>query len=55
MVANKPSRRLTVSKRDIFREMEGVAAMKSSREGKIMLRTHKLEPASCPKVNSRPA
>ncbi len=43
-----------MKKRDIFGElMEGVAAMKSSREGKITLRTFKVEPAPLPKVNSK--
>ena len=38
----------------IFDElMEGVAAMKGHREGKITLRTYKLEPAPLPKVDSR--
>ncbi len=43
-----------MKKRDVFGElMEGVAAMKSSREGKITLRTYSVEPAPLPKVNSR--
>ena len=41
-------------KRDIFGElMEGVAAMKSHREGKITLRTHKVTETSLPKVDSK--
>jgi putative transcriptional regulator len=43
-----------MAKRDIFGElMEGVAAMKAHREGKITLRTHKVEPAPLPKVDSK--
>jgi putative transcriptional regulator len=43
-----------MSKRKIFDElMEGVAAMKGHREGKITLRTYKLEPTLLPKVDSR--
>ncbi len=42
-----------MKKRDIFGELvEGVAAMKRSREGKITLRTHKVEPAPLPNVSS---
>jgi len=41
-------------KRNIFGElMEGVAAMKDSREGKITLRSYKVDPAPLPKVNSK--
>src|SRR5581483_10792459 len=41
-------------KRKIFDElMEGVAAMKGHREGKITLRTFKVEPKPLPKVDSR--
>ena len=40
-----------MGRRDIFGElMEGAAAMKAHREGKITLRTHKLDPAPLPKV-----
>jgi putative transcriptional regulator len=43
-----------MKKRDIFGElMEGVAAMKGNREGKITLRTYNLQPAPLPKVNSK--
>ena len=42
-----------MTKRDIFGElMEGVAAMKSHREGKLTLRTFKVEPAPLPKVDA---
>ena len=42
------------SKRDIFGELiEGVAAMKAYREGKITLRTHKVEAAPLPTVDSK--
>src|ERR1700733_12480637 len=41
-------------KRRILRElMEGVAEMKSHREGKLTLRTYKVEPAPLPKVDSQ--
>ena len=33
--------------------MEGVAAMKSHREGKLTLRTYKAEPRPLPKVDSK--
>ena len=43
-----------MSKRKIFGElMEGVAAMKSQREGKLTLRSYKVEPAPLPKVDSK--
>jgi putative transcriptional regulator len=43
-----------MAKRDIFGElMEGVAAMKTHREGKITLRTHKVQQTSLPKVDSK--
>ncbi len=43
-----------MAKRNIFDElMEGVAAMKGHREGKITLRTFKIEPRPLPKVDSR--
>lgn len=43
-----------MSKRSIFHElMEGVAAMKSHREGKLTLRTYRVEPKPLPKVDSR--
>jgi putative transcriptional regulator len=43
-----------MAKRDIFGElMEGVAAMKSHREGKLTLRSYKVEPASLPNVDSK--
>lgn len=43
-----------MAKRRIFDElMEGVAAMKGHREGKITLRTFKVEPKPLPKVDSR--
>jgi putative transcriptional regulator len=41
-------------KRDIFGElMEGVAAMKGHREGKLTLRNYKVEVAPLPKVDSK--
>ena len=41
-------------RRDIYRElMEGVAAMKSQREGKLTLRNFKVEPAALPKVDAK--
>jgi putative transcriptional regulator len=43
-----------MAKRDIFGElMEGVAAMKNHREGKLTLRTYKVEVAPLPKVDSK--
>jgi putative transcriptional regulator len=45
---------MVMAKRDIFGElMEGVAAMKSHREGKLTLRSYKVEPAPLPIVNSK--
>ncbi len=43
-----------MAKRNIFDElMEGLAAMKSHREGKITLRSYKVEPKPLPKVDSK--
>ena len=43
-----------MSKRKIFDEMmEGIAAMESPREGKITLRTYKVESTPLPKVDSK--
>jgi len=43
-----------MAKRNILDElMEGVAAMKSHREGKITLRSYKVEPKPLPKVDSK--
>ena len=43
-----------MGKRKIFDEMiEGVAGMKSRREGKITLRSYKIEAASLPRVDSK--
>ena len=43
-----------IPKRDIFGElMEGVAAMKNHREGKLTLRSYKVEVAPLPKVDSK--
>lgn len=43
-----------MAKRDVFGElMEGVAAMKSHREGKLTLRSYKVEPAPLPNVDSK--
>lgn len=43
-----------MSKRNISSDlMEGVAAMKLHREGKLTLRTYKIEPAPLPKVDSK--
>ena len=42
------------AKRDIFREMmDGVAEMKSHREGKITLRSYKVDATPLPKVDSK--
>ena len=43
-----------MAKRDVFTDlMEGVAAMKAHREGKITLRTYKVDAAPLPKVDSK--
>jgi putative transcriptional regulator len=43
-----------MAKRQIFDELaEGVAAMKSHREGKLTLRTYKVQPAPLPEVDSK--
>jgi putative transcriptional regulator len=43
-----------MTKRDVFAElMDGVAAMKSHREGKITLRSYKVAVAPLPKVDSK--
>ncbi len=43
-----------MAKRDIFSELvEGVAAMKAHREGKITLRSYNVEAAPLPKVDSK--
>ena len=43
-----------MAKRDIFGElMEGVRAMKHHREGKLTLRTYKLDVIQLPKVDSK--
>ena len=43
-----------MSKRKVFDElMDGVAAMKRHRQGRLTLRTYKVEPAPLPKVDSK--
>ena len=43
-----------MTKRNVFGElMEGVAAMKADREGKLTLRSYKIDPAPLPKVDSK--
>lgn len=43
-----------MAKRNIFSELtEGVAAMKNHREGKLTLRTYRVEPTALPKVDSK--
>jgi putative transcriptional regulator len=45
---------MLMAKRDIFGElMEGAAAMKSHREGKLTLRSYKVAAAPLPKVDSK--
>jgi putative transcriptional regulator len=45
---------MVMAKRDIFGELvEGVAAMKSHREGKLTLRSYKVEVAPLPKADSK--
>ena len=53
MAAKQKSRTSAAKQRDIFGEMmEGVAAMKAHREGKITLRTFTMEPQSLPEVDA---
>jgi putative transcriptional regulator len=43
-----------MAKRNVFGDlMEGVAAMKAHREGKLTLRSYKIDPAPLPKVDSK--
>ncbi len=43
-----------MAKRKLFAElMEGVAAMRAHREGKVTLRSYKIEAARLPRVNAR--
>lgn len=43
-----------MAKREIFAElMDGVAAMKRHREGKLTLRTYRLEPKPLPKIGPK--
>ncbi len=43
-----------MARRNVFGElMEGVAAMKAHREGKLTLRSYKIDPAPLPKVDSK--
>lgn len=43
-----------MAKRSVFNELiEGVAAMKAHREGKITLRSYKIHPKPLPKVDSK--
>ena len=43
-----------MAKRNVFGElMEGVAAMKGHREGKLTLRSYKIDPAPLPKDDSK--
>jgi len=45
---------MVMAKRDIFGElMEGVAAMKSNREGKLTLRSYKVDAMPLPKVDAK--
>jgi putative transcriptional regulator len=45
---------MVMAKRDIFGELvEGVAAMKSHREGKLTLRSYKVDAVPLPKVDSK--
>jgi len=45
---------MVMAKRDIFGELvEGVAAMKSHREEKLTFRSHKVDAAPLPKVDSK--
>jgi len=52
--STRSERNSVMTKRDIFGElMEGVAAMKAQRKGKITLRTFKVESSPLPKVDSK--
>ena len=43
-----------MARRNVFGElMEGVAAMKAHREGKLTLRSYRIDPAPLPKVDSK--
>jgi hypothetical protein len=54
--AERILRQRIVRKRDIFAElMEGVAAIKSNRAGKITLRSYKLDLAPLPKLSGTPS
>src|SRR5580693_6724791 len=45
---------MVMAKRRIFDELaDGVVAMKEHREGKLTLRTYKIEPAALPRVDSK--
>jgi len=51
---NRASEETVMAKRDILGElMEGVAAMKSHREGKLTLRSYRVDVAPLPKVDSK--
>jgi putative transcriptional regulator len=53
-MAKKAKNGPVTPKRDIFSEiMEGLQEIKAHREGKITLRTYKVEPATLPKVDSK--
>ena len=53
MIAKRKGKTSTPKQRDIFGEMmEGIAAMKAHREGKITLQTFKAEPQSLPEVDA---
>jgi putative transcriptional regulator len=52
--AGKINEEKVMAKRNIFGELiEGVAAMKAHREGKLTLRSYKVQPTPLPKVDSR--
>jgi putative transcriptional regulator len=45
---------MVMAKRRVFDELaRGVEAMKEQREGKLTLRTYKIEPAALPRVDSK--
>ena len=53
-MAKKTKSSAVVAKRDIFAEiMEGLQEIKAHREGKITLRSYKIEPTTLPKVDSK--
>ena len=54
MAIQRKAKTVSVKQRNIFQEiMEGIEAMRLHREGKITLRTYKIEPPPLPEVDAR--